>query len=266
MVALVVLLLCAATTVLAQDNMDEEEYLYIDAPVSSAVVLADDFIVEWYYNFDYDGVFTLELSPTDATAWSDYAFSTTVEATDSSTSLPASRLSTLASDYASVFDMRLYTAVGGGPSWNGDWITQITLVVPSTATTTVTATSTATSTTSTDEQTPTPTATTTETPEEDDVTEDTRTGGLSTGTKAGIGVGASAGGLLLIAAVVFLIFRRRKRNDPPKTIREISAPGLHPAAFGSAVEQNKIKPPGMPWSGSVSGSARGSGERFELGG
>ncbi|KAF1932750.1 uncharacterized protein M421DRAFT_89106 [Didymella exigua CBS 183.55] len=35
--------------------------------------------------------------------------------------------------------------------------------------------------------------------------------GLSTGAKAGIGVGAAAAGLLFITVVVFLVWRRRRR-------------------------------------------------------
>jgi hypothetical protein len=62
--------------------------------------------------------------------------------------------------------------------------------------------------------------------------------GLSTGAKAGIGVGASMGTLAVIAGLVFLwiLSRRRKRANAKTQREEYGKPELH----GEAVERSKI--------------------------
>ncbi|KAL2833787.1 hypothetical protein BDW59DRAFT_156588 [Aspergillus cavernicola] len=218
MLASVVFLLWAVTAVLAQDS----EEIYIEFPTGGATLSTDVLTIAWSYNFDYDGIFTIELQPNYNY---DVLFSTTVDAADSSTTLAASDLSdVLTRGTPSPFDIYVGTRDGIG-STSGYYAQSITMVVPTPTLTTTTVTVTPTPTTTI----PTPS----EIPDDEETEGESDGGGLSTGAKAGIGVGVGAG-VLLLAAAGFILFRRRKRNEPPKTIREITVNNSPPAIPGSA--------------------------------
>ncbi|KAL6231861.1 hypothetical protein BDW75DRAFT_243506 [Aspergillus navahoensis] len=198
--------------------------IYIERPTQGELVSTDAFTLEWSYDFDYTGDYTVELLPMGATAMGDSVFSTTVFALDSSTVLPGSVLPSLKPSQTAAFSVWVYTddAYGG----RGTYVDQVLLEGAATATATATEAATATVThtveveaTPTSDADPGEEALMVETEDED--------GGLSTGAKAGIGVGAAAGVLILAAIIGFVLYRRRRRNanKPPKTIREISATG-----------------------------------------
>jgi hypothetical protein len=63
--------------------------------------------------------------------------------------------------------------------------------------------------------------------------------GLSTGAKAGIGVGATAVGLLVIAAIVFFVWRRRRRaRDVDQNVHHDATPGTKQAGASNAGQRN----------------------------
>ncbi|KAL4812292.1 hypothetical protein BDW67DRAFT_128301 [Aspergillus spinulosporus] len=318
---LVRLLLCTAiaSTALAQSQWESEDsdgasysesesdsyssdpngYIYIDRPTQGELVPTDAFTLEWSYDFDYIGDFTVELLPMGATAMDNSVFSTTVFALDSSTVLPGSVLPSIQPSQTAAFSVWLYTydAYGGF----GTYVDQVLLKGVATATEAPTTTVTHTV-----EVEATPTA---ETVGEEGMVRTQQSdedGGLSTGAKAGIGVGAGAGALILVAIMGFFLYRRRRRpeNQPSKTIREISTlgPASVSAEFANAIANggdaaiytgsafaselhagSDTRPASLPLvlsplsdagSNSVSGmgsvSARHSGERererYELGG
>jgi hypothetical protein len=193
-------------------------------------VPTDAFTLEWFYDFDYTGDFTVELLPMGATAMDNSVFSTTVFALDGSTVLPGSVLPSIQPSQSAAFSVWVYTddAYGG----YGTYVDQVLLQGVATATeapTTVTHTV---------DVEATPTA---ETVGEEGIVQTQQSDGddgLSTGAKAGIGVGVGAGALILVAIIGFFLYRRRRRpeNQPPKTIREISTigPGSVSAEFASA--------------------------------
>ncbi|KAL4995589.1 hypothetical protein BDV10DRAFT_187914 [Aspergillus recurvatus] len=200
----------------------ESGLVYIDRPTQGELVPTNAFTLEWSYDFDYTGDYTVELLPMGATAMGDSVFSTTVFAPDSSTVLPGSVLPSVGASQTAAFSVWVYTddAYGGF----GTYVDQVLLKGVASATETATTTITHTV-----EVDATPTA---ETAGEEGVaeTEDESdgNGGLSTGAKAGIGVGVAAGVLVLAAAMIgFILYRRRRRNGnhPPKTVREISGTG-----------------------------------------
>ncbi|KAL2833823.1 hypothetical protein BDW59DRAFT_156621 [Aspergillus cavernicola] len=211
-----VLLLCAISTTLAQD-------ITVYSPTRGAAVPTDNFVIAWEIDFDYDGPFTVALASTDHS--DRIPLITTVYPTDGSTTLPASFLSRLGPNGLWVADFSIYTT-SSDQTW-GTIVPFVSVYAPlSTATISVTVTTettrlvTSTPTYTLPDPDPDITAPTSfPTPATTSDGEDT---GLSTSTKAGIGIGVSAG-VLLLAAAVFFLFWRRRRNDPPKTIREISA-------------------------------------------
>ncbi|KAL4745774.1 hypothetical protein BDW72DRAFT_198328 [Aspergillus terricola var. indicus] len=281
------------------DSSDSTGYIYIDRPTQGELVPTDAFTLEWSYDFDYTGDFTVELLPMGATAMDNSVFSTTVFALDGSTVLPGSVLPSMRPSQTAAFSVWVYTddAYGG----YGTYVDQVLLKGVASATEAPTATVTHTV-----EVEATATA---ETAGEEGIVQTQRSdedGGLSTGAKAGIGVGVAAGFLILVAMIGFLLYRRRRRpeNQPSKTIREISsigpasvsaefayantnggnAPVYTGNAFASELHANSdtgpaslplaLSPLSDAGSNSVSGmgsvSARHSGERererYELGG
>ncbi|KAL4739050.1 hypothetical protein BDV11DRAFT_170431 [Aspergillus similis] len=202
------------------DSSDSSGYIYIDRPTQGELVPADAFTLEWSYDFDYTGDFTVELLPMGATAMDNSVFSTTVFALDSSTVLPGSVLPSIRPSQTAAFSVWVYTDdVYGG---YGTYVDQVLLKGAATATEAPTATVTHTVEV---EATSTP-----ETVGEDGMVQTQRSdgnGGLSTGAKAGIGVGVAAGVLILVAIIGFFLYRRRRRpeNQPSRTIREISTMG-----------------------------------------
>lgn len=75
-----------------------------------------------------------------------------------------------------------------------------------------------------------------------DVTDDGS--GLSTGAKAGIGIGAAIGALLIVAAVVFLVLRRRRRSRGPQTSAALSEEARKSAALSSQFGEKSELPAG----------------------
>ncbi|KAL4757322.1 uncharacterized protein BDW70DRAFT_143595 [Aspergillus foveolatus] len=315
---LVRLLLCTAfaSTALAQSQGESDDsdgasysefesdssdsttgYIYIERPTQGELVPTDAFTLEWSYDFDYTGDFTVELLPMGATAMDNSVFSTTVFALDGSTVLPGSVLPSIQPSQSAAFSVWVYTddEYGG----YGTYVDQVLLKGVATA---IEASTTATHTV---EVEATPTA---ETVGEEGIVQTQQSDGddgLSTGAKAGIGVGVGAGALILVAIIGFFLYRRRRRpeNQPSKTIREISTigPGSVFAEFANANANGGVaavytgnahaselhadsdtRPASLPvrsplsdaGSNSVSGmgsvSARHSGERererYELGG
>jgi hypothetical protein len=194
-------------------------------------VPTDAFTLEWSYDFDYTGDFTVELLPMGATAMDNSVFSTTVFAPDGSTVLPGGVLPSIRPSQTAAFSVWVYTddAYGG----YGTYVDQVLLKGVATATEAPTTTVTHTV-----EVEATPTA---ETVGEEGIVQTQQSDGddgLSTGAKAGIGVGVGAGALILVAIIGFFLYRRRRRpeNQPSKTIREISTigPGSVSAEFANA--------------------------------
>ncbi|KAL4966431.1 uncharacterized protein BDV14DRAFT_171098 [Aspergillus stella-maris] len=251
---------------------------------------------------DYEGDVTIELHEIDPTGDSYNVFSTTVPATEEYTYLPERALPSLEAGVTTVLDLWVYTMSDDGWAW-GSIVTGISMydTRPATVTFTTTLSETTTHAISTTAHWSgaTPMATASPTDDAVDITSDN---GLSTGAKAGIGVGAAIGALILLAAAFFFFRRWQKQRAPPKTIREISAgentsssvafinglpsdngsgsgSGAHTEAFGhgsviSAPSENGDKGfrgvslPAVvsPIEEDRSVSGRRDGERFELGG
>ncbi|KAL4984112.1 hypothetical protein BDW68DRAFT_23610 [Aspergillus falconensis] len=213
------------TTVASTSESDSSEsgVIYIERPTQGELVPTNAFTLEWSYDFEYTGDYTVELLPMGATAMDDSVFSTTVFAPDSSTVLPGSVLPSLGASHTAAFSVWVYTddAYGGF----GTYVDQVLLMGVATATSTAEVTSTVTHMV---EVEATPTTIDADTGEGALLAESQdEDGGLSTGAKAGIGVGVAAGVLILAAIIGFILYRRRRRNanQPSKTIREISATG-----------------------------------------
>ncbi|KAL2829397.1 hypothetical protein BDW59DRAFT_158986 [Aspergillus cavernicola] len=210
MVTSVVLLLWTVAATLAED------YFFLVAPLEEAVLRTDDFTVVWSCNYDCEGPFTVQLSNPGASGSDNHPLITTVDAPDSSTTLPASFLPAMRPRETSVLDFAFYSMISG--DWSGITIQGVSLIAPAPTTDTITQTQTVTATppprtiTATAEHTPTPSATA---EEEEEGEEEIRSGGLSTGAKAGIAVGVCAGVLLLAAGGFMLLRRRRKIHRVP---------------------------------------------------
>ncbi|KAL4937926.1 hypothetical protein BDV06DRAFT_202065 [Aspergillus oleicola] len=272
----------------SSDSSDSTEMVSIYFPGDGAIVAKDDFEVEWDYDdYYYEGDVTIELHEFLETADNYYHYSTTAPMLYWSTTIDEDVLPTLTAGESSVIDLWVYTT-GDDESKTG-MIYSMTLLDSRQATVTVTHTAT-----------PTPTTTTTRGAEftpiqtyvsHDETYYESEGGGLSTGAKAGVGVGAGVGGLLLLVGGFFLFRRWQKQRETPKTIREISAAenpsasaafltgnanesGSQTEASGSAVSDNgvdKNRPVSLPVVVSPveedrSVTGRQSGERFELGG
>ncbi|KAL4904155.1 hypothetical protein BDW74DRAFT_32579 [Aspergillus multicolor] len=269
------------------------ERIFLTSPTQGEVLSTSSLTLEWYYNFDYDDDFTIELQPMGATGMDDIVFSTTVNPEYSTTVLPASVLPSIEPGETAAFSVWIYTwDVYGGA---GDFVDQVLLYADrrtSTSSSSTTETNSAQTVTRTVEVTPTVASAGGDGNEVE--SGDGGDGGLSTGAKAGIGAGVGGGVLLVAALVGFILYLRRKRNArQPKTIREISqstpmsgstmfGPG---SAVGDASSVGKDpRPVSLPLAmsplsdaGSVRNSAVGSvavsariwgereRERFELG-
>lgn len=182
----------------------------------------DDAYFAWRCDDDCKGPITIRIrgDDFDGTAFADWS--------DSSTTLPPSFLPAMRPEETSVLTFSLYssTRIDSTDISNGVFNSKFSLFAPTPTTETVTQTQTVTTT---SEDTMTQTAETSQIPsqglneQEDEGTDDSEadTGGLSTGGKAGIGVGVAVGAILL-AAGAFLVVRRRKRMET-RTIREIPA-------------------------------------------
>ncbi|OJJ05854.1 hypothetical protein ASPVEDRAFT_45318 [Aspergillus versicolor CBS 583.65] len=182
----------------------------------------DDAYFAWRCDDDCKGPVTIRIrgDDFDGTAFADWS--------DSSTTLAPSFLPAMRPEETSVFTFSLYssTRIDGDDFGIGVFDSKFSLFAPTPTTKTVTQTQTVTTT---SEHTMTQAAETSEIPTqaldegEDEGTDDSErgTGGLSTGGKAGIGVGVAVGAILL-AAGAFLVVRRRKRVETA-TIREIPA-------------------------------------------
>ncbi|KAL4971539.1 hypothetical protein BDW66DRAFT_145970 [Aspergillus desertorum] len=286
----------------SSDSSIPWDFIYIDRPTQGELVPTNAFTLEWSYDFDYTGDYTVELLPMGATAMGDSVFSTTVFAPDSSTVLPGSVLPSLGPSQTAAFSVWVYTDDGYGGF--GTYVDQVLLKGVASASATEAATATVGYTAEVEAMPTAETASEVGVAEAQD--EPDGDGGLSTGAKAGIGVGVAAGVLIFAAIFGFFLYRRRRPNEnkPPRTIREISGarsasvPGVFAnantnggdapvySAYGFASElhaDSDKRPVSLPLglsplseagSVSVSGigsvSARQSGERererYELGG
>lgn len=212
----------------------------------------DDAYFAWKCD-ECEGPITIEIHGKD------FGGTTTADWSDSSTTLPPSFLPAMRPDETSVFTFSLYSVITSDPVIysTGTFGNKFSLFAPTPTTETVTHTETITPT---SQHTTSHTAETSQSPtpgaaeEEDKGTDDNERepGGLSTGGKAGIGVGVAVGALLL-AAGAFIVFRRRKRAETT-TIREIPAT--------SAVN---LPGPG-PGLASNQADTVASGQRYEIGG
>jgi len=179
----------------------------------------DDAYFAWTCVDDCKGPVTIAIhgKDFDGTATADWS--------DSSTTLQPKFLPAMRPDETSVFSFSVYsiTTIDNEEYDFGIFNSKFSLFAPTPTTETITRTETVTPTsdytTAEPSQIPTPAATEEEGEGADN--DDQGTGGLSTGGKAGIGVGVPVGALLL-AAGAFLVFRRRKRAETT-TIREIPA-------------------------------------------
>ncbi|KAL4792608.1 hypothetical protein BDV19DRAFT_368156 [Aspergillus venezuelensis] len=202
---------------------------------------------------DYEGDVTIELHEINPTGDRYNVFSTTVPATKEYTYLPERALPSLEAGDTTTLDLWVYTMSDDGWAW-GSIVTGISLYDTRPATVTVTPTLSPTTTHATS-TTPhwsevTPMATASPTNETVEISSDN---GLSTGAKAGIGVGAAVGAFLLLAAAFFFFRRWQKSRQIPKTIREISA-GENPSSSVAFIN-------GLP---SDNGSGNGSGAHLEV--
>lgn len=189
----------------------------------------------------------------------DFDGTTTADWSDSSTTLPPSFLPAMRPDETSVFTFSMYstTKMDSFKYSVGDFDFEFSLFAPTPTTETITQTEMVTTTSdhttrSTAETSQSHTPGAAEEEAEGTDNDEQGTGGLSTGGKAGVGVGVTVGALLL-AAGAFIVFRRRKRAETT-TIREIPA-------------TSAVNLPG-PVSGLASNQANtvASGQRHEMGG
>ncbi|KAL4993120.1 hypothetical protein BDV10DRAFT_190278 [Aspergillus recurvatus] len=262
MVTPLVLLLWAVATALANDD------IWLNYPLEHDILPTNNFTIVWFCNYECKETMTVELSDPAATS-SEALLRTTVDASESSTTLPARFLPAMRPSETSVLDLDFYYTTS-------TWaflvhVTDISLVAPTPSTVTQFQTETVTTTpppqtiTATVETLP-PEATTKE-DNKDKGEEDTK--GLSTGAKAGIGVGVSAGVLLFTAGGLILFRSRRRRGEAPKTIREISNMSPKFAVSETGEDPDKARPSSLPLpllALSASGSAKPPGERHELSG
>lgn len=206
-----------------EDWIDEVDMIL--TPTSGQAMPTDNFVVDWEYDGYLTGVATIKVYYYDEEEDEEgYGVaSTTVDWFQSSITLPPRFLPHVHPGSTSSIWLWAYTMTGSDPDEPSDYFSfypdielyaSETSTPPATVTHTVTASRTDDSSTTQTED-PGPTSST---PDSDNGSE---SGGLSTGGKAGIGVGVSAGAIL-VAAGAFLLVRRRKRQEP-KTIREIPA-------------------------------------------
>lgn len=182
----------------------------------------DDTYFAWRCLDDCEGPITIAIHGED------FDGTTTADWSDSSITLQPSFLPAMRPEETSAFSFTLYSSAEiDGDEYSIGFIgSKFSLFAPTPTTETITQTETVTTT---SEHTISYTAETSQSPtpgadgEEGEGTDDNAqgTGGLSTGGKAGIGVGVPVGAVLC-AAGVFLVFSRRKRAETT-TIREIPA-------------------------------------------
>ncbi len=200
----------------------------------------DDAYFAWRCDDDCEGPITIAIHGKD------FDGTTTADWSDSSITLQPSFLPAMRPEETSAFSFSLYfsTRIDGDDYDIGFPNSKLSLFAPTPTTETITQTETVTTT---SEHTISYTAETSQNPtpgaadgEEDEGTGNNEqgTGGLSTGGKAGVGVGVPVGAVLL-AAGVFLVLRRRRRAET-STIREIpatSAVNLPGPGSGFATDQ-----------------------------
>ncbi|BCS27004.1 uncharacterized protein APUU_60052A [Aspergillus puulaauensis] len=251
MAAFVVLLYLAATASI-QTTSAQSVGPYLEHPLKQDLMPTDDAYFAWKC-FNCKGPITIAIHGKD------FHGTTTADWSDSSTTLPPSFLPAIRPHETAAFSFALYstTKIDRNTLSLGDFGFEFSLFAPTPTTETFTLTETFTPT---SEHTTSHTVETSQIPtpgaaeEEDDSadSDEQETGGLSTGGKAGIGVGVTVGALLL-AAGAFLVFRRRKRAETT-TIREIPAtsavnlPGPGPGLASN--QANTVAP----------------GQRYEIGG
>lgn len=245
------------------------------SPTDGQVMPTDEFLVEWEYAGDLEGMITVEVYEYAGEEY-EHASTTSADWSDSSISLPSDFLPPVSPGSTSAVTVWAYSYAER--SLFLDWGAEVSLwargptptstsVKTTTSTTTENSQTTRTSiettdTTSTTTEHSDPARTSIEKTDTTPISEDNDNGsaneGLTTGGKAGIGVGVSAGAIL-IAAGAFLLFRRRKRQEP-KTIREIpAARAVNLPGPGPAPEMG----PQPPWKLANTSS---SGNSYELSG
>ena len=224
------------------------------SPTDGQVMPTDEFLVDWEYTGDLEGMITVEVYQYDGEEY-EHASTTSADWSDSSLSLPSDFLPPVSPGSTSTVMVWAYTDLD---SIFLEWTPEVSLWAPApTPTSTSVKTTTSTRTENSD-----PARTSTDTTDPTPILEDNDSGsgneGLSTGGKAGVGVGVSAGAIL-VAAGAFLFFRSRKRREP-KTIREIpAASAVNLPAPGPAPEMG----PQPPWKLANTSS---SGTSYEMSG